>query len=109
MFTACFGQRATDQQWNNYWLAGNNITGSKARAGRVNQQVQSKVLSKVLACLPVGLITVLEYQVNYWGFDTCHNNSIQQRRTTTAVSGPQNTLFPSVSVNNWYNLATGLL
>jgi hypothetical protein len=30
------------------------------------------------------------------------NNAVEQRRCwTTAVSGPQNTLFSSVSVNKW--------
>jgi hypothetical protein len=41
----------------------NNKTGSEARGVRVNQQ--SKNVSKVSACLPVGFITVSEYQVNY--------------------------------------------
>jgi hypothetical protein len=42
-----------------------HITGSEARAIRVNLRVQSKVFSRVSACLPVGFITVSEYQVNY--------------------------------------------
>jgi hypothetical protein len=57
MFTACFGEAARGQPVNN------ETTGSEARIVRVNQQ--SKVLSKVSACLPVGFITVSEYQVNY--------------------------------------------